>query len=117
MGTISDAQRTGWKLAASNMSQPAQVALLVNMVGLAMKLTGIKPAESIPQAPGEKFFQCKDQSCQVMPSGVPLTLRKWPTSCRTLGQRGKLMMLWLSMTDSKRKSKQYLRNNRQRLET
>ena len=24
--TISDAQRTGWNLAASNMSQPAQVA-------------------------------------------------------------------------------------------
>ena len=26
METISDAQRTGWNLAASNMSQPAQVA-------------------------------------------------------------------------------------------
>ena len=27
--TISDAQRTGWNLAASNMSQPAQVAFKI----------------------------------------------------------------------------------------
>jgi len=50
--TINEAQRTGWNLAASNLSDTAQVALLVNLLGLAMKLTGIKPSDSVSQAPG-----------------------------------------------------------------
>ena len=67
--TISEAQRTGWNLAASNLSDAAQVhqylptsstfllshvmlaqvALLVNLLGLAMKLTGLKPMDSVSQ--------------------------------------------------------------------
>merc|ERR1719239_2092451 len=52
--TINEAQRTGWNLAASNLSDTAQVALLVNLLGLAVKLTGIKPSESVSQVPGGK---------------------------------------------------------------
>merc|ERR1711971_317701 len=48
------AQRTGWNLAASNMSDAAQVALMVNLIGLAMKLTGIKPSDSVSPVPGGK---------------------------------------------------------------
>merc|ERR1711874_620092 len=40
--TISEAQRTGWNLAASNLSDTAQVALMVNLLGVTMKLTGMK---------------------------------------------------------------------------
>ena len=73
--TISEAQRTGWNLAASNLSDTAQVplanlkfvlsyvdphsltkvALMVNLLGLATKLTGMKPVDSFSQVANLHF--------------------------------------------------------------
>ena len=73
--TISEAQRTGWNLAASNLSDTAQVplanlklvlsyvdphsltkvALMVSLLGLAMKLTGMKPVDSFSQVANLHF--------------------------------------------------------------
>ena len=70
--TISEAQRTGWNLAASNLSDTAQVplklvlsyvdphsltkvALMVSLLGLATKLTGMKPVDSFSQVANPHF--------------------------------------------------------------